>query len=132
MAQTITLNEREAPPEKSREGDLDWVCDSLGLAAARDTQRISPKVLRVVIDHREGITSEEIAQELRIETQRVLYHLRSLINAGMLVRRKRRIFLRHESVVGAIRAVRGDIDRIFGELLTVAADIDDESGRKSR
>jgi len=134
MTQTIILNEINQPRQRVTNTNIDWLCDSLGLATGRDTKRISPRVVKILLhtDHNTGITSEAIAEELEIETQRVLYHLRSLINAGLLVRHKKHIFMRHGSMTGAILEMQRDANRIFDNLLCVANDIDDDLGLKNR
>ncbi len=134
MTQTIILNEINQPCQRAINSDIDWLCDSLGLTRGRDTERISPQVVKILL-HRKtdaGITSETIAEELEIETQRVLYHLRSLIDAGLLIRQKRHIFMRQGSMTGAIFEMRRDADRIFENLLRVAKDIDEDLGLKNR
>ncbi len=132
MGQSITLHEQQAPTGKDVDQDIDWLCESLGLVAGRDTARVSPRIVKILLHGDEMMTSESIAQALELETQRVLYHLRSLIGAGLLVRQSRQIALRHGSMTGAVGEIRRDAERIFDRLLAVARDVDQDLGLEHR
>lgn len=126
MEQQILLNDRHRPRRRALASDVDWLCHSFGIPAGRDTEHISPRIVRLVIEAPDGVTSDELARALDIEQQRVLYHLRGLIRTGLLVRRKRHVMLRRETLERSIRELQRDADRIFENLREVASGIDEE------
>jgi predicted transcriptional regulator len=80
-----------------------------------------------------GSTStESISKKLGLEVQRVNYHLRYLIDLGLLYRSKRRIFIREGSISSAIEEIRDDVNRIFDCIAKIGEDIDKKLGFENR
>jgi DNA-binding MarR family transcriptional regulator len=74
------------------------------------------------------LTSLEISDKLGVAPPRVNHHLRNLINAGILVRRRNRIYLRRKPLHSLINELRKDIDRVLTDVEDVAKSIDRELG----
>lgn len=135
MTQQIILKDLQKPKEINLNNDIDWLGESLGFNCGRDTKRITSQILRAVLHEfaSDGATStEKISDSLRLDVQKVNYHLRTLVNSGFLYREKRLIFLRRGSVKSAIEEMRKDANRIFDELSIMAEEIDKELGLKNR
>ena len=135
MAQQIILNNIQKPAKINLKQDIEWLGESFGFSAGRDTERITAmileKALKEIADN--GTTStEQLSDDLNLEIQRVNYHLRTLIDSGFLYREKRLIYLRQGSVKAAVEEMRRDANRIFDELTKVAGDIDNKLGIKTR
>jgi len=134
MSQHITLNNLRKP-EKDTASEIDWMCESLGLRRGRDTEHVTKRLVRHMLEKTSGkasMSSDEMAKDLDIDVQRVNYHLRNLIHAGFLYREKRRIFLRDDSVKDTIEELRKDTNRIFDRLAEVGSHIDEALGIKEK
>lgn len=135
MSQQIILKEIQKPKEANLYKDIEWLGDSFGFLKGRDTEKIISKILQALLIEvaREGkTTSERLSQDLEIDTQRVNYHLRTLLEAGFIYREKRAIVLRHGSVKSAVEEIRKDANRILDNLSIIAEEIDKNLGLKNR
>ncbi|MFP4523958.1 MAG: ArsR family transcriptional regulator [Candidatus Woesearchaeota archaeon] len=130
MPQHITLNNLRKP-ENDTASEIDWMCESLGLRRGRDTEHVTMRLVRHMLEKTSGkapMSSDEMAKDLGIEVQRVNYHLRNLIDTGFFYREKRRIFLRDDSVKDTIEELRKDTNRMFDRLAEVGSHIDEALG----
>ncbi len=135
MAQQIILRELQKPQEINLSEDIDWLGESFGFTAGRDTDRITAKLLQNLLEEigREGSTStEQLSNNMDIEVQRVNYHLRTLVDSGFICREKRLIVLRQGSVKAAVEEMRKDANRMFDNLSVIAEEIDKNLGLKNR
>jgi predicted transcriptional regulator len=135
MPQQIVLVNLEKPREKTLEKDIYWLCDSFGLSSGRDVDNMATRIVMSLLDNiseKERISSEMIADSLDTNLPRVNHHLRNLINAGLVYREKRLLYLRGGSLKAAVQEMRKDSQRMFDELETIAAEIDQEIGIRNR
>lgn len=135
MYQELTLKNLEKPREKYIDQDIAWLCESLGLNTGRDIDQISPKIMSTFLRRfsiERAVQSEEVAQDLLITAARVNHHVRNLMDCGLVYREKKLIVLRGGSLTAAIEELRADTDRVFGRLLIIAQDVDQQLGMKNR
>lgn len=135
MTQQIILRELQKPQEINLSKDIDWLGESFGFTAGRDTDRITAKILQNLLEEigREGSTStEQLSNNMNLEIQRVNYHLRTLVDSGFICREKRLIVLRQGSVKAAVEEMRKDANRMFDSLSVIAEEIDKNLGLKNR
>jgi len=135
MPQQIILRNLQRPKEIDVADDIEWLGNSFGFSAGRDTERVTAQILQSVLQDiaSEGSTStENIAKDLDLSIQRVNYHLRTLMNAGFLFREKRLIFVRQGSVKSAVEEMRRDANRIFDNLSRIGEEIDETLGFRNR
>jgi DNA-binding transcriptional ArsR family regulator len=134
MLQEIKLRNLDKPKLKDTDKDIHWICDSFGLSDGRDLERMSSRTIIALLrsTQKEGASAEDIADVLGVSPARVNYHLRQLIEAGLLYRMRRQIFVRAGSLKSAIEEMRKDSNRIFDELAEVADDIDRSLGFQNR
>jgi len=135
MPQQIILRNLQRPNEVDVADDIEWLGNSFGFSAGRDTEKVTSRILKNVLQEvsSEGSTStENIAEDLDLSIQRVNYHLRTLIDAGFLFREKRLIFVRQGSVKSAVEEMRRDANRIFDNLSRIGDEIDEALGFRNR
>jgi predicted transcriptional regulator len=135
MTQQIILRELQRPREIRLEQDIEWLANSFGFTEGRDVDRITQQILHAVLHEvAEGgpTSTDRIADELDIATQRVNYHLKTLMESGFLYRERRLIFIRQGSVSAAVEEMRKDANRIFDSLAAIAEEIDRNLGIKTR
>ncbi|AEH61099.1 conserved hypothetical protein [Methanosalsum zhilinae DSM 4017] len=135
MTRQITLIDIEKSNEKNLDSDIQWVCDCFGLSSGRDIENVSIRIIQDLLNrtpYEDNISSEMIANDLNINISRVNHHIRNLIQAGLVYRKKRHIYLRGGSLKSAVQEIRKDSERIFDELENVAEEIDQMMGLKNR
>lgn len=135
MPQQIILRNLQRPKDIEVTDDIEWLGNSFGFSAGRDTERVTAQILQSVLQDvaSKGSTStENIAEDLDLSIQRVNYHLRTLMDAGFLFREKRLIFVRQGSVKSAVEEMRRDANRIFDNLSRIGEEIDKALGFKNR
>jgi predicted transcriptional regulator len=135
MPQQIVLRNLQRPKEIDVADDIEWLGNSFGFSAGRDTEKVTAQILKNVLQEvaSEGSTStENIAEDLDLSIQRVNYHLRTLMDAGFLFREKRLIFVRQGSVKSAVEEMRRDANRIFDNLSRIGEEIDEVLGFRNR
>jgi len=135
MPQQIILRNLQRPKEINTQEDIEWLGNSFGFSAGRDTERITTRVLQNVlreVAEKGSTSSEHISEGLDLSVQRVNYHLRTLIHSGFLYREKKLIFLRQGSIKSAVEEMRKDANRIFDNLSRIAEEIDESLGFRNR
>ena len=135
MPQQIIIKELRRPSKVNLGEDMLWLSDSFGFSAGRDVENSAEQILRAVLQQAVATGSsstEEISDELDFSIQKVNYHLRTLIDGGILYREKRRIYVRQGSVKAAVEEIRKDANRIFDQISEIAEEIDASLGFKNR
>lgn len=119
-------------PRKVPRSDLDsqisWICHNLGLVQGRDTENITQKLFATLLrelSRGEPPTSERLSQLLAIEQQRVNYHLRALIKAGLVKREKRRLILQEETLEETLEEIRRRMNKRMTKAVQTAKAIDE-------
>ncbi|HDP73439.1 MAG TPA: winged helix-turn-helix transcriptional regulator [Candidatus Woesearchaeota archaeon] len=135
MTKSITLKDMSKPAREGVTADLDWICECFGLVSGRDTKKVSSRLIRSLVQNiaKKGYaTVQDIAKDTKLSRQKVNYHLRGLMLSGFIVKDRRRVMLRENSILGTIQEMRKDSERIFDKLSEIATEIDNELGLKSR
>ncbi len=133
--QQIVLKKIEKPLEKDIVKDINWVCDSFALSSGRDTSSIANKIVAGVIEKLSRnirISSDMLANDLKITKATVNHHLRNLISSGLIYREKRLIYIRGGSLKAAVEEIRKDANRILDEIESIAEEIDNRFGLRHR
>ena len=127
MVFRISIRSYQPPRQVDLDLEIDWVCSCLGLVSGRDVSRTAEEIFRRILEanrHEKSVTSEKLAEDLELSRGAVNHHLRSFIESGLIVRRKRRIFLRSSTLSGTLEEMRRDADRIFEDLIRTAKNLD--------
>lgn len=127
----IVVRQVERPMCGGEDEDLWWLCSSLGIGEGRDVERVASRVLFTLLEHQSkerGLPVDTIAQDLDVTNSRINHHIRNLIDAGVVYRQKRLIYLRGNSLQSMVREIRKDILRILDDVELTAAEIDKAFG----
>lgn len=119
----VIIRSMSRPSKETVDELVSWFCRSLDL---EDTD-MEPKMLKEIIDGSfsdTGVTSKELDKELALPRSTVIYHLNKFIEAGLVVRKKRRYYLRAMSMKGTIEGLQDDILREFQHMLEFADKLD--------
>ncbi|MDK2907803.1 MAG: hypothetical protein PWQ87_261 [Candidatus Woesearchaeota archaeon] len=127
----IMIKRINSEPSKNLDDEIYWFSDQLCLSSGRDINNIATKVLKLVLENSSKsvpLTSLDVSNKLGISLPTVNHHIRNLIDSGILVREKNRIYLRRKTLVSIINELRKDIDRVLSDIEEIANDIDDKLG----
>ena len=131
MARRIIIKRIDAPPAGSLKNDIDFVCRSFGYFSQRDKQDTAGKIFRLLVKEScrsEGLTSDEIAEQLELTRGAIIHHLNSFMEAGIVIRQRNLYRLRSRCLQKSLEEVKDDLDRIFDEMLKIAREIDSQLG----
>jgi DNA-binding MarR family transcriptional regulator len=132
MAYKIKLRRLRVPPAGNLDNDIDFICRSFGYFTKRDKNNTAGRIFQYVIkktaEDAEGVTSDEIANELDLTRGAIVYHLNNFISAGLIVRERNLYRLRSHCLKKSIDEIRNDAQRIFTEMMEIAEEIDEELG----
>jgi len=125
----ITLTEQRDTPRDVRE-QINWLCRTLGLQQGHDNimEKLFQTLLYDAAKRDEGPTSERLSQLLAAEQQRVNYHLRTLIETGLVKREKKRLRLKEPTLAANIRELQRRVNTILAKSIRTAEEIDQRLG----
>ena len=132
MVHKIKLRKIQTPPPGSLRSDIDFICQSFGYFTKRDKNHTAGKIFHLLVkrisENSEGLTSDEIAEELDLTRGAIVYHLNNFISAGIVIRERNLYRLRSHCLQKSIDEIRNDAYRIFNEMMKIAQEIDEQLG----
>jgi predicted transcriptional regulator len=138
MAQALsqfTVKKLREPVGKQLDGDIEWVCNSLGFLTLRDQDKTASRILNALIQSAgegKGLTSEELTQLVEPTIGSVIYHLKRLMKAGLVVKLDSTYELRMNSFFKTIDEIEREIVSILRDIKKIARDIDNTVGLEHR
>lgn len=123
------------PTEKDLDEDIEWVCNSLGFITPRDQDKTSFRILKALIKSAKegkGLTSEELTKKVEPTIGSVIYHLKKLMKAGLVVKLESTYELRMHSLLSTINEIEKDINMTLEGIKKISGDIDKEIGLENR
>lgn len=131
----FTVKKLREPVNKQLDQDIEWICNSLGFLTPRDQDKTAFKILKALIKSAtkgEGMTSEELSRFVEPTVGSVIYHLKKLMNAGLVVKLDSRYELRMNSFLKTIEEMEKEIATTLTDIKMIAKDIDDRVGLAHR
>lgn len=125
------VNQLKEQTEKHLDKDIEWVCSSLGFITSRDQDKTAFKILKALVKSTKqgkGMTSEELAKVVEPTIGSVIYHLKRLMKAGLVVKPESAYELRMNSLLTTIEEVEKEINLTLGNIKQIAKDIDNKIG----
>lgn len=116
----------ERPDLDDPDDIIRWFCRVLGLAS-REGDSVEEQIFKSFAEAaylNKGLASSELKLESDITRSTVIYHLNRFIDAGLLVKRGRRYFLRASGLSKAIEELEYDIDREMRRMFDAAKEYD--------
>ena len=132
MIRQIVIRQVDRPMAPGEDEEIHWFFHSFGIGEGRDTDRVATQVIVALLEHQpagEGVPVERIASDLDITPSRVNHHIRNLIDAGILYRHRKLIYIRGSTLRAMVQELRKDALRMFDDLEDVADGIDREYGK---
>lgn len=131
----FSIRKLREPTENELDNDIEWICNSLGFITPRDQDKTALKILKALIKSakdNKGMTSEELSGMVQPTIGSVIYHLKKLMKAGLVVKIDSGYELRMKSLFTTIDEIKKEINLTLDEIKKVAKDIDDEVGLEHR
>ncbi|MFH1275960.1 MAG: ArsR family transcriptional regulator [Candidatus Woesearchaeota archaeon] len=131
MSKKITIVRIRRSPDENINQDLQWIGNSLGLFNLRDKDSSCFRVFITLVKRskrNESISSDEIAERLRLSRGTVVHHLIKLMESGIVIREKQGYLLRENTLQRVIQDIHRDMEDAFSELKEVAKEIDEKLG----
>ncbi len=131
----FVIRKLREPTEKEIDKDIEWVCNSLGFVTPRDQDKTAFRILKALIEaakKKKGLTSEELTEVVEPTIGSVIYHLKKLMKAGLVVKINSTYELRMHSFMRTIEEIEKEIGMTLAEIKTIARDIDHKVGLEHR
>lgn len=123
----IVIKFVERPDFNKPEEMLKWFCDVFGLSSADNLDSIEGQILKNFAEaayNNEGLASSELKLDTNLARSTVIYHLNRFIDAGLLVKRGRKYYLRASEMSKAIEEIEYDINREMQRMRDTAKQFD--------
>ena len=123
------------PPEQTSKKDVEWVAHSLGFVTRRDQDKTAFRILNALIQaagEGKGMTSEELSEVVEPTVGSVIYHLKKLMNSGLIVKFDSTYELRGMNLKNTIEEIKKEINMTLESIMDIAGEIDEEIGLKTR
>jgi len=134
LKQFIIRKLRE-PTEKQLDKDIEWICNSFGFITPRDQDKTAFIILKALIKsakENKGLASEELAELVEPTIGSVIYHLKKLMKAGLVVKLDSTYELRMKSLLATIEEIEKEISLTLADIKQIAEDIDNKVGLEHR
>ena len=129
--QRITIIRTRRPAINNINEQLQWFGTSLGLFNLRDKDKSCFRVFMELLKSaktKNELSSDEIADKLRLSRGTVVHHINKLIELGIIINERNKYFLRVENLEQLIEELKKDADRMYTDLKNVAKEIDARLG----
>lgn len=123
----IAIRFIEKPDQNDAEGIIRWYCDVFGLSNPDAENPIEEQILKSFVEAArdgKGLSSSEMDLETKLARSTVIYHLNRFRDAGLIVKRGRKYFLRAAKMEGVIQEIGYDLERELRGLVDNAKRLD--------
>ncbi|MDE1870813.1 MAG: winged helix-turn-helix transcriptional regulator [Candidatus Micrarchaeota archaeon] len=124
----IVIKFIERPDFNDPEKILKWFCDVFGLSSDGEPNSIEEQILRnfteAAYSSNKGLSSSELRLNTQLARSTVIYHLNRFRDAGLLVKKGRKYYLRASEMRKAIEEIEYDINREMQRMLDMAGEFD--------
>jgi len=131
----FVIRKLREPTDKQLDKDIEWVCNSFGFITLRDQDKTAFKILKALVKaakEGKGLTSEELTELVEPTIGSVIYHLKKLMKAGLVVKLDSTYELRMNSLLKTIEEIEKEISMTLADIKKVAEDIDNKVGLEHR
>jgi predicted transcriptional regulator len=127
----ITIVSTGRPHEHDLNKELQWFGLSLGLFNLRDKDKSCYRIFLELLKAakmRMPMSSDELAEKLKLTRGTVVHHLNRLMEAGIVMHLHGKYLLRADSLQGLVQELKGDMLKTWNSLEDTAHEIDRNLG----
>ena len=117
----------EKPDQNDAEGIIRWYCDVFGLSSQEAENPVEEQILKSFVEAArdgKGLSSSELDLETKLARSTVIYHLNRFRDAGLVVKRGRKYYLRAGGMEKVIQEIGYDLERELRGLIDSAKRLD--------
>ncbi|MDP7116224.1 MAG: ArsR family transcriptional regulator [Candidatus Woesearchaeota archaeon] len=125
--QRITIIKSRRPVVHDINEQLQWLGSSLGLFNLRDKDKSCFRIFIELLKSskkKDPLSSDELANKLKLSRGTVMHHMNKLMGAGIVVHENGKYLLRVENLEVLINELQKDIQRTTEDLKEIAKEID--------
>jgi predicted transcriptional regulator len=129
--QKITIISYPFPKINNVNDELQWIGNSLGLFNLRDKDKSQFRIFIELLKAAKSkipISSDEVAEILKLSRGTVVHHLNKMISNGLIVTKNNKYILRVDNLNQLVTELERDVNDIINEIKRVANDIDRKLG----
>lgn len=131
FSRKITIIQVRKPKESDVNKDLQYFGSALGLFGLRDKDKSCYRIFLELLKaakQKLGLSSDELAYQLKLTRGTVVHHLNKLMDAGIAVNIRNRYYLREENLEIVISEIKKDLEASMNDLANLAKEIDNLIG----
>ena len=131
MVHKVTMVRIRSKPAQDVNEELQWLGNSLGLFNLRDKDSSCFRIFITLVKKSRGaeaLSSDDIAEKLRLSRGTVVHHLTTLMEAGLVVKESEGYLLREATLERVVGDIHQDMEQMFAELKRIAKEIDEQLG----
>jgi len=131
IKQKFTILKIQRPMQSNINEDLQWLGSSLGLFSLRDKDKSCFRIFIELIKsskHKEPLSSDELAEKLKLSRGTIIFHINKLTSTGLVVTKNSKYMLKVDDLEDLIDEMESDIKRTIHNLKDVAKKIDKQLG----
>ena len=136
MSKQVIIKKIRLPAQGNVNDDIDFICKSFGYFSERDKQESAGKIFRILVKEAcgesEGISSDELANQLNLSRGAIVYHLNSFLECGLIIKERNMYRLRSPSLQRSLEEIKEDMDRMMKKMFKIAIEIDKNLGNYYR
>jgi len=125
--QQIMIRFMEKPDQNDAEGIIRWFCDVFGLSNPEAENPVEEQILKFFVEaarDEKGLSSGELDLETKLARSTVIYHLNRFRDAGLIVKRGRKYYLRAGQMEKVIQEIGYDLERELRGLIDASKRLD--------
>jgi len=125
--QQISIRFIEKPDQNDAEGIIRWFCDVFGLSNPEAENPVEEQILKSFVEAArdgKGLSSSELDLEAKLARSTVIYHLNRFRDAGLIVKRGRKYYLRAGEMEKVIQEIGYDLERELRGLIDASKRLD--------
>ncbi len=123
----IVIRTVDMPRQDRPDQMIKWFCEALGLTADSKSISVEEQMLKKFVEAaREdvGLSSSQFSFKPKLARSTVIYHLNRFIDAGLVVKRGHKYYLRAAEMTRTIEELEYDIEREMHRMLDMARQFD--------
>ncbi len=127
----VTIIRYRRPAKKDLNDELQFFGNSLGLFGDRDKDRSCFRVFIELLKAtrvNNGMSSDELAARTGLSRGTVVYHLKRLMDSGLVIYEEGKYFLRAGNLQAVMEEIQKDVNRTMDDLTRIAGEIDEGLG----
>jgi predicted transcriptional regulator len=131
MAHKVTVVRIRKEVSGNVNEELQWLGNSLGLFNLRDKDSSCFRVFITLVKRAKRntpVTSDDVADRLKLSRGTVVHHLNKLRESGIVVKERNGYLLREANLQDMIKDLQRDMEGVFSQLKDVAKEIDGKLG----